>query len=188
MKMLVGLGNPGREYAHTRHNVGFEVIDEVASRSKAGLKKSWRWPVETGEASMGDRSVLLVKPRTFMNASGSPVAALARKKGISAAEIMIVVDDVDLPVGQLRLRKKGSAGGHNGLKSVIASLGSEEFPRLRVGVGRPAGGGGEMVNHVLSRFSTEERDAIKAAIVRGADALEWVMERGLDSAMNEFNG
>jgi PTH1 family peptidyl-tRNA hydrolase len=187
MKMIVGLGNPGKEYAQTRHNVGFEVLDELAGRAKAALKKSWRWPVESGEWKAGDRSVLLVKPRTFMNASGPPVAALARKKGIAAADVLVVFDDVDLPVGQLRLRTKGSAGGHNGLKSVIASLGTEEFPRLRVGVGRP-NGGGDMIDHVLSRFTPEERTTMKASIARAADAVERVLDGGLEKAMNEFNG
>ncbi len=188
MKMIVGLGNPGRQYAHTRHNVGFDVLDALAKRAGAALKNSWRWPVETGEMPIGDRKVLLVKPRTFMNASGPPVAALARKKGVEPGEILVVVDDVDLPAGQLRLRKKGGAGGHNGLKSVIASMGTEDFGRVRVGVGRPTGGGEEMVAHVLSKFAPDEREAMKAAIERAADAVVKIVESGMDRAMNEFNG
>lgn len=188
MKMIVGLGNPGREYAHTRHNVGFDVLDLLAKQAGAEWKKSWRWPVETGEAEVGGRRLTLVKPRTFMNASGPPVAALARKKGIAPADVLIVYDDVDLPAGQLRLRKKGSAGGHNGIKSVIASLGTEEFPRIRVGVGRPEQGGRDMVDHVLSKFAPDEREEMAAAMKRAADAVARAVESGMDRAMNEFNG
>ena len=188
MKMIVGLGNPGREYAHTRHNVGFDVLDELAVRVSAVLKKSWRWPVDVGDAQVGGRAMLLVKPRTFMNASGPPVAALARKKGIAPGDVLVVYDDVDLPLGQLRLRKKGSAGGHNGLKSVIASFGGDEFPRLRVGVGRPTAGRGDMVDHVLSTFAPDERETMTAALARAADTVQCAAEFGMDRAMNEFNG
>lgn len=188
MKMIVGLGNPGREYARTRHNVGFDVVERVAERIGTGWRRSWRWPVEVGEGSLGGRTVWLVKPRTFMNASGPPVAAWARKKGVAPADVLVVYDDVDLPVGQLRLRKKGGPGGHNGMKSVIAAFGTEEFPRLRVGVGRPEGGGRDMVEHVLSTFAPDEREAMDAARARAADAIERAVEQGLDRAMNEFNG
>jgi PTH1 family peptidyl-tRNA hydrolase len=185
--MIAGLGNPGRAYARTRHNAGFEVLDALGGRLGAQWRRSWRWPVETAEVEAGGGKVLLVKPRTFMNASGPPVAALARKKGFASEDVMVVYDDVDLPVGQLRMRKKGSAGGHNGLKSVIASLGTEGFPRLRVGVGRPAGSG-DMVDHVLSTFTPEERKTMEEAVGRAADALERAVSDGLDRAMNEFNG
>lgn len=187
MKLVIGLGNPGRAYERTRHNAGFEVVDELARRAGSSFRRSWRWPILTAEAELGSVKVLLVKPQAFMNRSGPPVAALARKRGVSAGEILLVVDDVDLPPGVLRLRKQGSAGGHNGLKSVAQSLGSEAFARLRVGVGRPAGQT-EMVDHVLTRFTPAEQDVMKTALVRAADAVQGVLEKGLDRAMNEFNG
>ncbi len=187
MKLVVGLGNPGRAYERTRHNAGFDVLDELARRAGVEFRRSWRWPVMTAEAVLGSAKVLLVKPQAFMNRSGPPVAALARKRGWGAAEMLVVVDDVELPPGVLRLRKQGSSGGHNGLKSVAASLGSEAFARLRVGVGRPTAGG-EMAEHVLSRFTPAERETMGVALVRAADAVECVVEKGLDRAMNEFNG
>ena len=187
IRMVVGLGNPGRSYERTRHNVGFEVVDELARRHKVELAQSSRWDVELAEWRVHGHAVELVKPLTFMNASGPPVAAAARKRGWEPGSVLVVYDDVDLPIGQLRLRKKGSAGGHNGIKSMIAALGTQEFPRLRVGVGRPVESGG-MVDHVLSRFTPDERKVMVEAIVRAADAVEAALQHGLDKAMNEFNG
>ena len=187
MKLVVGLGNPGRAYERTRHNAGFEVVDELARRAGADFRRSWRWPVVTAEVALGPGRVVLVKPQAYMNRSWPPVAALAGKRGVKPDEILVVVDDVDLPPGVLRLRRQGSAGGHNGLKSMVAGLGSEAFARLRVGVGRPTGSS-EMVDHVLTRYTPAERETMEAALVRAADAVQCVMEKGLDRAMNEFNG
>ena len=187
MKLIVGLGNPGRAYEHTRHNVGFDVLDKLAGKGGTEFRRRLLAPVQTAEMRVGNESLLLVKPQTFMNRSGPPVGALARKKGVAPADLVVVVDDVDLPCGQLRIRARGSAGGHNGLKSVIEHVGTEDFVRVRVGVGRP-GGKGDMVNHVLSKFSPDERETIAGAIEKAADAVAHIVEHGVDKAMNEFNG
>lgn len=187
MKLVVGLGNPGRGYERTRHNVGFDVVEELARRGGSSFRRSWRWPVLLATVELGGREVQLVKPQSYMNASGPPVAALAGKKGVAPSDVLVVVDDVELPPGTLRLRPKGGAGGHNGLKSLIAALGTEAFPRLRVGVGRPVAAG-EMVDHVLSRFTPQEREKMEQARSRAADAVASAVEHGLEKAMNEFNG
>ena len=194
MKLIVGLGNPGRAYEHTRHNVGFDVLDKLAGKGGTEFRRRLLAPVQTAEMRVGNESLLLVKPQTFMNRSGPPVGALARKKGVAPADLVVVVDDVDLPCGQLRIRARGSAGGHNGLKSVIEHVGTEEFVRVRVGIGRPAASAGRkqagegMVNHVLSKFSPDERETIAGAIEKAADAVAHIVEHGVDKAMNEFNG
>ncbi len=187
MKMIVGLGNPGREYQHTRHNAGFDVLDELAQRHGGKFRGSFRFPAETGEVSFGGASVLLVKPVTYMNSSGGAVGPLMRKRGIELADLIVVVDDVDLELGRLRIRGQGSPGGHNGLKSVEAALGSDEYVRVRVGVGRPKMPG-EMVNHVLSRFAPDEKEAADQVVARAADAVEMMVTDGLVKAMNNFNG
>ncbi len=187
MKLVVGLGNPGRKYEQTRHNIGFEVLDEVARRVGAGFRRSWRFPADLAEATWEGQKILLVRPRTYMNASGEAVGPLARKKGVSAGDVVVVVDDVELDCGRLRLRAGGSAGGHNGLKSLIEHLGSEAFPRVRVGVGRmPAGG--NLVEHVLARFPPGERPVMQEAVQRAAEAALAVLREGLDKAQNKFNG
>lgn len=186
MKLVVGLGNPGRKYARTRHNVGFEVIDELARRAGVEFRHSWRVPADLADAEIAGSRVVLVKPRTYMNRSGDAVGPLARRKGWGAGDVLAVVDDVDLECGRLRLRKDGSAGGHNGLKSLIEALGSQGFPRVRVGIGRDTGG--EMVDHVLGTFRPEERKVMDEAVARAADAVESAIADGMDRAMNRFNG
>ncbi len=182
MKAIVGLGNPGTEYSGTRHNVGFEVVDEVARRWGAALKK---WKATADLAIVKDREVLLVEPRTFMNESGLAVAAVMAFYRIQPADVLIVVDEIQLPLGKLRLRRSGSAGGHNGLKSVIAHVG-QEFPRLRIGVER---GNPEAMlrHHVLSKFPAGEREIVQRAVSRAADAVETFVTDGLQVAMNRFN-
>ena len=187
MKLIAGLGNPGRAYSGTRHNAGFAVMDELARRAEADFRTSVRRPLAVAEAELGGRRVLLVKPLAFMNQSGPPLVELMRRKGVAPKEMLVVVDDVELPPGKLRLRKQGGAGGHNGLRSIIDSLGADDFPRLRVGVGRPAPGE-DMVGHVLTRFRPEERAAMEEAVQRAADAAACALEFGLDKAMNEYNG
>ena len=187
MKMVVGLGNPGRKYEHTRHNVGFDVVDELARRAGVAFRRSWRFPADLAEATLAGKRVLLVKPRTFMNRSGEAVGPLARKRGVAPAELLVVVDDVELECGRLRLRRDGRAGGHNGLKSLIELVGSEAFPRVRVGVGRVPEGG-DLVQHVLGRFAPAEREAVEQAVQRAADAVSAVLAEGLDKAQNKFNG
>jgi len=184
MKLIVGLGNPGREYEHTRHNVGFQVAEALADRYRVRLKSRASWKARVAKiAEIGD-GVLLAEPTTFMNLSGWAVREIAGFHKLAPSDVLVVVDDADLPLGRLRLRTSGSAGGHNGLKSVIQELGTIEFPRLRVGVGRQAG---ELKNHVLGRFSVEEKAQIDAAVKRAADAAELFAKENILAAMNKFN-
>ena len=184
MKLIVGLGNPGREYEHTRHNVGFQVAEELAHRYRVTLKNRGSWKARVAKIAEIGEGVLLAEPTTFMNLSGWAVREIASFHKLAPSDVLIVVDDADLPLGRLRLRTSGSAGGHNGLKSIIQELGTIEFPRLRVGVGRQAG---ELKSHVLGRFSTEERDQIEAAVKRAADAAELFARENILAAMNRFN-
>ena len=187
MKLVVGLGNPGRAYEHTRHNAGWEVLDEFAKRRSAGFRRSWRRPVQSAKAALeGVGNLLLVKPLTFMNLSGNVLPGLMRSAGLAAKDLIVVADDINLPLGKLRIRAGGGAGGHNGLKSVIAHLGTEEFARVRVGVGEQEDGK-SLKDHVLERMNSEERRALAEAVARAADALECMLVRGVDSAMNQFN-
>ena len=182
MKAIVGLGNPGPEYAGTRHNVGFDVVDELARRWNVHLKK---WKSIADVAVVHDRGVVLVEPRTYMNDSGRAVGAVMAFYKIEPADLLIVVDEVQLPLGKLRLRPSGSAGGHNGLKSVIEHVG-REFPRLRIGVdrGHPDR---DLSDRVLSRFPRSERDVVDRAVTRAADAADTFVSDGVHLAMNRFN-
>ncbi len=182
MKAIVGLGNPGEEYRATRHNVGFDVVDELARRWNVNLKS---WKSIAGLAIVRDRGALLAEPRTFMNASGEAVRRIAAFHKIDPADVLIVVDEVQLPVGRLRIRPFGSAGGHNGLKSVIEHVG-EAFPRLRIGIGR-GDPRCDLADHVLSTFGRDERDVIDRAVVRAADAVETFVAEGITATMNRFN-
>ncbi|HMO05277.1 MAG TPA: aminoacyl-tRNA hydrolase [Kiritimatiellia bacterium] len=187
MKIIVGLGNPGREYDATPHNVGFEVVDLLAREAGVDLKKSWRFPMESGSFRRTGHEVLLVKPQTFMNRSGDAVAPLARKKGVEPSDVLVLVDDVELPLGAVRMRPKGSAGTHNGLKSMIERLGTTEFPRLRVGVG-PVPPGQDRVAYVLGKYPKALRESVEQVTRKAAEAvLAWVDE-GVDRAMNKYNG
>jgi PTH1 family peptidyl-tRNA hydrolase len=182
MKAIVGLGNPGSAYRATRHNVGFDVVDELTRRWNVGLKP---WKAVADLAIVRDRGVLLAEPRTFMNASGEAVGRIAAFHKIEPADLLVVVDEVQLPVGRLRIRSSGSAGGHNGLKSIIQHIG-DAFPRLRLGVGR-GDPRWDLADHVLSTFSRDEREVIDRAILRAADAVETFVAEGIVAAMNKFN-
>jgi PTH1 family peptidyl-tRNA hydrolase len=183
VKLVVGLGNPGPKYRDTRHNVGFWVVDEVAARW--GLQHSWR---ERDEALYAKQpgGPALVKPLTFMNLSGFTVSRLRLFFQVEPADLFVIVDEVALPLGRLRARARGSAGGHNGLKSVIEQLGTNEFPRLRIGVGR-GDARRDLADHVLSKFDPDERDIIHAATLRAADAAEMFVSEGIERVMNTFN-
>jgi PTH1 family peptidyl-tRNA hydrolase len=182
MKAIVGLGNPGTEYSGTRHNVGFDVVDELARRWKAKLTK---WKSLADRAVVKDHDVVLVKPRTYMNDSGRAVSAMMTFLKILPQDVLVVVDEVHLPLGKLRIRRSGSAGGHNGLKSVIQHVG-QDFPRLRIGVdrGHPDW---DLSDRVLSRFPTHEQPVMDLAVKRAADAVETFLSDGLQVAMNRFN-
>ncbi|HLJ58080.1 MAG TPA: aminoacyl-tRNA hydrolase [Chthonomonadaceae bacterium] len=184
MKLIVGLGNPGQEYAGTRHNVGFEVIDRIAARQGIAVGKRTMQSV-IGDGAIGSHRVMLCRPMTYMNLSGEAVAALSRYYRVPAAEIMVVYDDVALATGQLRLRPKGSAGGHNGMANIIQLLGTDEIPRIRIGVG--AARSGRLIGHVLSRFASGERALIDEAVVRASEAVECAVTEGFETAMNRFN-
>lgn len=187
MKAIVGLGNPGDRYRFTRHNVGFRVVDLLADRwGLTGLGR-----IRDGAAVLEARrpdpvgSVLLVKPMRYMNRSGLPVAAALRQTEVEvASDLLVVTDDIDLPLGRIRLRRAGSAGGHNGLRDIISTLGTSDFARLRVGVGRS----GEAVSHVLATFRPDEREIADEAVRLAADAAERWLADGIEAAMNEFNG
>jgi PTH1 family peptidyl-tRNA hydrolase len=186
MKVVCGLGNPGDRYRLTRHNVGFRVLDLLADRwgvTKGHVRDgAARIEVDRGEM-VG--TVLLVKPARFMNQSGPPLrAALRNANATYETDLLVVADDADLPLGRLRLRRGGSAGGHNGLRDIIEALGTDQFARLRVGIGR----NGEMVDHVLSTFSKAEDELAREAIATAADAVESWLAEGTEAAMNTFNG
>jgi len=193
MKLIVGLGNPGDKYAGTRHNVGFRVIDEAARRAAVGFEAP-PGGVDallarvrahgSGERRTGD--VLLAKPMTFMNASGEAVGGLLRYFKIDVADVLVVVDDIQLPLGKLRARARGSAGGHNGLKSVIQHVG-DEFARLRLGVGR-GDSRRDLADHVLAKFDSDEAAEAGRMIERAAEASEVFLTGGIAAVMNQFNG
>jgi PTH1 family peptidyl-tRNA hydrolase len=183
VKLIAGLGNPGAKYKGTRHNVGFEVLDELARRAAIGFESA---PAEALIAKWRASDTLLVKPLTFMNLSGQAIGELARYFKIDDADLLIVVDEAQLPLGKLRARSRGSAGGHNGLKSVIAHLG-DEFSRLRVGVGR-GGDQRNLADHVLSRFEKDEAAEVERMTARAADAAEMFITSGIEAVMNGFNG
>ena len=184
MKLIVGLGNPGTEYAGTRHNVGFEVIDLLARRHGIAVSKR-NFKAVYGEGTIAGEKVLLVRPMTYMNLSGEAVAALARFYKIETSDMVLISDDVALPVGRLRLRLKGSAGGHNGLDNIFRLLGTQEIPRVRVGVG--ASKPGDLIGHVLSKFRKEELEIVAEAQERAVGAIESAIREGFETAMNRFN-
>jgi len=186
MKLVVGLGNPGSEYRDTRHNVGFLVADEIARRWR--LSDAWRekFAALHVKTTVGDEAVIIAKPLTFMNLSGQAVAGLAAFYKIDPADVLVVTDDVALPLGRLRARPEGGAGGHNGLKSIIEHLGTQQFPRVRVGVGR-GDDRRDLADHVLGRFDTGERDTVSAAVLRAADATERFLSDGIERVMSVFN-
>jgi PTH1 family peptidyl-tRNA hydrolase len=183
MKLIVGLGNPGRKYAGTRHNVGFDALDVLAERQRLEWESG---PADALIAKWRMAGALLAKPLTFMNLSGHPVGELLRFFKIDPGDLLVIVDDVALDLGRLRARPSGSAGGHNGLKSLIGQLGSDTFARLRVGVGR-GDARRDLADHVLAKFEPEERPIIAEAAGRAADAAELFITEGIGAVMNRFN-
>jgi PTH1 family peptidyl-tRNA hydrolase len=187
MKLIVGLGNPGREYRDTRHNVGFMVVDELTRRHQLTLAMApAQVPATFVAKRFGTEPLLVAKPLTFMNRSGEAVAALARYYDIAESDVLIVVDEAALPFGRLRARARGSAGGHNGLKSIIERLGTQEFPRLRLGVGR-GDSRRDLADHVLAKFEPDERAELEMFIARAADAAEMFAVEGIGTVMNKYN-
>jgi PTH1 family peptidyl-tRNA hydrolase len=182
----VGLGNPGARYQRTRHYAGFMVIDELAARARAaGRIASDAW---LAEATLAGEPALLVKPLAYMNASGEPVARLLAERGATPAELVVVVDDVALPLGRLRVRERGSDGGHNGLRSLILTLGSDEFARVRIGVGLDEPPDVDLADFVLGEFLPEELPRVREMVSLAADAVACLLQDGAAAAMNRFNG
>jgi len=193
LKLIVGLGNPGKAYAHNRHNIGFRCINHLARLHSISMKQhQCRCQVGTGE--IAGVEVLLAKPKTFVNLSGEAVGRLMRKYKIQVNDLIVICDDLDLPLGKLRLRPGGSAGGHKGINSIISALGSDDFCRIKVGIGRPTKEYGTaitdedvIVGYVLSDFTPQEEAIIKPAIAKVAEAIKSIITEGITSAMNKFN-
>ena len=182
---MLGLGNPGAEYKNTRHNVGWWCLDELVSRTKAELNRK-RKELRYAEVELEGSAAVLAYPRTFMNRSGLALSYLTNRYKTPAEKILVITDDINLKPGAVRIRKKGGPGGHNGLKSVITALGTNEFPRLRIGVGNPESGA-QQVDHVLGTFDPESRELVRSAANRSADAVTMIVSGDIDNAMNKHN-
>ena len=187
LHLIVGLGNPGAGYARTRHNAGFLVVEELARRVSAVWNFEKKFDARVAKTERDGRKVLLAEPQTFMNASGEAVAALMNFYRVPLAQLLVVVDDADLPFGEIRLRGKGSSGGHHGLESIERHLGSREFARLKVGIGRKEGQR-EITNFVLGKFSVAETKLLEKVLQRAADQAGCRVADGMEKAMNRFNG
>jgi len=192
MKLIVGLGNPGKVYAHNRHNVGFRCLNYFAKcRSIKFERRQCQARIGTGE--VGGEKLLLAKPRTFVNLSGKAIGRLVRKYAIPLNNLLVIYDDLDLPLGKIRLRSGGGSGGHKGMGSIISALGSEDFPRIRVGIGRPQVEGlsntdeDVIVSYVLSDFTSQEEELIKPIIVTVTEAIDCFLTQGMEVAMSKFN-
>jgi PTH1 family peptidyl-tRNA hydrolase len=181
IRLIAGLGNPGPEYAATRHNIGFMVVDQLAAQFGSTWERSRKWDALSAKCN----AVLLVKPFCFMNHSGYPLLSVAQFYKIEPHQVLVVLDDLDLPLGRLRLRARGGSGGHNGLESIIMQFGTEYIPRLRIGIGSATRD--SSVDYVLSRFFDEEKPIVRSTIGRAVDALKCAIDKGLVSAMNTFN-
>ena len=187
MKIVVGLGNPGRRYEKTPHNAGFMALDVLAGELACRFRKSLRFNARVAKAVYQGEWLWLLKPQTYMNNSGTAVAAFLRYRRAGPDNVVVVLDDADLPLGRLRLRTRGSSGGHKGLESIIGHLGSEEFVRIRIGIGR-AGGDKALVDHVLSPFSAAEQRLMAHVARQAAEAVRCVIDDSVENAMNRFNG
>jgi PTH1 family peptidyl-tRNA hydrolase len=185
MKLVVGLGNPGRKYEGTRHNVGFDVVDRLAAKHRADWESAPKG-IDALVARWRAADVTLAKPLTFMNLSGGAIVGLLQFFKVQLADLIVVVDDVNLELGRLRTRATGSAGGHNGLKSAIEQLGTEDFARMRIGVGR-GDAQRDLADHVLAKFDRDERENVETTIGRAADAVELFVAEGIGPVMNRFN-
>jgi len=186
--LIAGLGNPGRGYAGTRHNIGFMLVEQLAARWRAPWVLEKKFRSRLARMEWAGKRVVLCQPQTFMNASGEAVAALSGFYRLAPAQMLVVVDDADLPLGQIRLRADGSSGGHHGLESVEAQLGTREYPRLRLGIGRREDDGRQISQYVLERFAAAERPAVAEVLNRAGQQVECWLNAGLKQAMNQFNG
>ena len=187
MYIIAGLGNPGRDYVGTRHNVGFEALDALGSKFDISITRE-RHRALVGEGRIGGEKVLLAKPQTYMNLSGESLRELRDWYKVPEEHIIVIYDDMSLPLGKIRIREKGSAGGHNGIKNIIYQLGTEVFPRIKVGIGAPGNPRFDTKDYVLGRFGKEETEILAPAVVRVAQAVEEMIRNGPKTAMNQFNG
>ena len=185
--LLVCLGNPGDQYENTRHNVGFMVADELGERHNVPIQRL-KFRALTNTITVGDEKVLLMKPVTYMNLSGEAVHEAAAFYKIPPEHVLVISDEVSLAPGKIRVRRSGSAGGHNGLKNIIAHLGTDQFPRIRLGVGQKPHPDYDMADWVLGKFQGEDKKAVEAAVKKAADAAECLIREGVDKAMNQYNG
>lgn len=184
MFLIVGLGNPGKEYENTRHNIGFDAIDSIADKYNIDINRV-KFKGVYGEGFIRGEKVILLKPTTYMNLSGESIRAVMDFYKLSEEDLLVIYDDISLEVGRLRIREKGSAGGHNGIKSIISHLGVDVFSRIKIGVGQPKG---DLVNHVLGKFSKDEREVLDETLEAVALATEVFIKDGTKEAMNKFNG
>jgi PTH1 family peptidyl-tRNA hydrolase len=185
--LIVGLGNPGAEYAPTRHNAGFLLVEKLAAKWKCDWANEKKFRARIAKSERDGKKVLLCEPQTFMNLSGETVGALNDFYQLPLKQILVTVDDADLPLGEIRLRKSGSSGGHHGLESIEQHLGSREFARLRIGIGRKDGAR-EITNYVLGKFDPAENELLKKVLERASDQIETWLEAGIEKAMSQFNG
>jgi len=188
LHLIVGLGNPGADYTRTRHNAGFLVVEELARRASASWSLETKFDARVARIDRDERRILFAEPQTFMNASGEAVGALVNFYRVPVARLLVVTDDADLPLGEIRLRAKGSSGGHHGLESIEQHLGSREFARLKIGIGRTKDGRREITNYVLGKFSADEKKLLEKVLQRAADQAECWVADGIEKAMNRFNG
>jgi PTH1 family peptidyl-tRNA hydrolase len=188
LALILGLGNPGREYARTRHNAGFMVLERLADRWRAQFAIKKKFHARVALVERDGFKALLAGPETFMNASGEAAQALANFYQVAPERMLVIVDDADLPLGEIRLRPRGSSGGHHGLESIEQHLGTREFPRLRIGIGRQETGEREITDYVLSKFRPAESELLEKALTRAADQVECWFRDGIQLAMNRFNG
>jgi peptidyl-tRNA hydrolase, PTH1 family len=184
-KLVVGLGNPGDSYRGTRHNLGFEVVDRLARRHAIAIRTK-KFRAVFGNGNIGGTPVLLSKPQTYMNRSGQSVGVMAGWHRIPPASVVVVHDDLDLEVGRLKLKSGGGHGGHNGLRDIQTALGGPDFQRVRIGIGHPEGAVGA-TDHVLTRFRPDEKEAVERAVARAADAVEMILDQGIEASMNTYN-
>jgi PTH1 family peptidyl-tRNA hydrolase len=192
VRLIVGLGNPGREYAHSRHNVGFWCLNRLARRHGIAFSSRGRL-ASVGEGRLAGRPVILAKPRTFVNLSGRAVSHLLRPYHLSPQQLLVVYDDLDMPLGRVRVRGRGSHGGHRGMRSIVEAIGSQDFPRIRIGIGRPKIGGEPtwepdvVVSYVLGPMTAEERRILDDAVATASEAILCLLSEGVEAAMNRFN-
>jgi len=187
LHLIVGLGNPGAEYRQSRHNAGFEVVERLAKRWAVGWTNEKKFNARVARSGKGDRIALLCQPQTYMNSSGEALAAVVSFYHVEVNQLLVVVDDADLPLGELRLRPGGTSGGHHGLESIEQHLGTRQYARLRIGIGRQ-NAAREITGHVLSRFDSTERDLVDKVLTLAADQAECWLMAGIQKAMNQFNG